>query len=87
MYRGQLSSIPMFSGTRGLNALTYAEAIDGTIPQFWTQQQAAQAAATRGGLAVANWLRGEKAAGTTYNSWTDNAGKNVPMRPAFIQRF
>ena len=52
---GQLSTIPMFTGTRGLDALTYAKAIDGTIPQFgWTQQQAAQAAATRGGPAVAN---------------------------------
>ena len=60
---GQLSAIPMFTGTRGLDALTYAEAIDGTIPQFgWTQPQAAQAAATREGPAVANWLRGEKAA-------------------------
>ena len=55
---GQLSVIPVFTGTRGLDALTYAEAIDGTIPQ-------AQAAATRGGPAVASWVRGEKAAGTT----------------------
>ena len=85
---GQLSAIPVFTGTRGLDALTYAEAIDGTIPQFgWTQQQAAQAAATRGGPAVANWLRGEKAAGITYNSWSDNAGNNIAMRPAFIIRF
>ena len=85
---GQLSAIPMFTGTKGLDALTYAEAIDGTIPQFgWTQQQAAQAAATRGGPAVANWLRGEKAAGITYNSWSDNAGNNTAMRPAFIVRF
>ena len=84
--RGQLSTIPMFTGIRGLDALTYAEAIDDTIPQFgWTQQQAAQAAATRGGPAVANWLRGEKAAGTTYNAWSDNAGNNVAMRPAFIR--
>ena len=85
---GQLSAIPLFTGTRGLDALTYAKAIDGTIPQFgWSQQQAAQAAATRGGPAVANWLRGEKAAGVTYNSWSDNAGNNIPMRPAFIERF
>ena len=85
---GQLSAIPMFTGTRGLDALTYAEARDGTIPKFgWTQQQAAQAAATRGGPAVANWLRGEKAAGITYNSWSDNAGNNTAMRPAFIVRF
>ena len=85
---GQLSAIPMFSGTRGLDTLTYADAIDGTIPQFgMTQPQAAQAAATRGGPAVANWLRGERAAGTVYNSWSDNAGNSIPMRPAFIQRF
>ena len=85
---GQLSAIPMFTGTRGLDALTFVEAIDGTIPQFgWRQQQAAQAAATRGGPAVANWLRGEKAAGTTYNAWSDNAVNNVAMRPAFIQLF
>ena len=84
----QLSAIPMFTGTRALDALTYVEDIDGTIPQFgWTQPQAAQAAATRGGPAEANWLRGEKAAGTIYNSWSDNAGNNIPMRPAFIQRF
>ena len=44
-------------------------------------------AATRGGPAVANWLRGEKAAGTTYNAWSDNAGNNIPIRPAFIQQF
>ena len=71
-----------------MDTLTYAEAIDGTIPQFgWTQQQALQAAATRGGSAMANWLRGEKAARTTYNSRTDNARNSTPMRSAFIQRF
>ena len=64
-------AIPIFTGNRGLDALTYADAINGSIPQFgWTQAQAAQAAATRGGAAVATWLRGEKAAGVTYNTWT-----------------
>ena len=50
---GQLSAIPVYTGNRGLDAITYADAIDGSIPQFWwTQAQAAQAVATRGGAAV-----------------------------------
>ena len=85
---GQLSAIPIFSGNRGLDALTYADTIDGSIPQFgWTQAQAAQAAATRGGPAVATWLRGEKAAGITYNTWTDNDANQIPLKPAFLARF
>ena len=50
---GQLSSITLFSGTKGLESLTYAEAIDGC-----------------GGNAVANWIRGKRAAGTSYTSRT-----------------
>ena len=64
---GQLSSITLFTGTKGLEALTYAEAIDGSLAQFgWTQAQAAQAAISRGGNAAANWIRGERAAGVIY---------------------
>ena len=63
---GQLSSITLFSGTKGLEVLTYAEAIDGSLAQFgWTQAQAAQVAISREGDAVANWIRGERAAGIT----------------------
>ena len=85
---GQLSSITLFTGTKGLEALTYAEAIDGSLAQFgWTQAQAAQAAISRGGNAMANWIRGEWAAGITYNSWTKVANGQRPLRPAFISRF
>ena len=85
---GQLSAIPIFFGNRGLDALTYAGTIDGSIPQFgWTQAQAAQAAATRGGPAVAIWLRGEKAAGITYNTWTADDANQTPLKPAFLARF
>ena len=42
--------IAALSGSKGLDALIFAETINGTIPQFgWTQEQAAQAATTRGG--------------------------------------
>ena len=85
---GQLSSITLFSGTKGLEALTYAEAIDGSLAQFgWTQAQAAQAAISRGGNAVANWIRGERAAGITYITWTATEDGQRPLRPAFIARF
>ena len=85
---GQLSSIILFTGTKGLEALTYAETIDGSLAQLgWTQAQAAQAAISRGGNAVANWIRGERAAGITYNSWTEVANGQRPLRPAFIARF
>lgn len=37
---GQLRAIPVYTGNRGLNAMTYADAIDGSIPQFgWPKQQ------------------------------------------------
>ena len=85
---GQLSSITLFTGTKGLEALTYAEAIDGSLAQFgWTQAQATQAAISRGGNAVANWIRGDRAACVTYNSWTDVANVQRPLRPAFIFYF
>ena len=85
---GQLSAIPIFSGNRVLDALTYADTIDGSIRQFgWTQAQAAQAAATQGGPAVATWLRGEKAAGITYNTWTADDANQTPLKPAFLARF
>ena len=85
----QLTSIPIYSGTQGLEALNYAEAIDGALVQFgWTQAQAAQAAISRGGSAVANWIRGERAAGITYTAWNQAAAAGVVnMRPAFITRF
>ena len=85
---GQLSSITLFSGTKGFEVLTYAEAIDGSLAQFgWTQAQAAQAAISRGGNAVANWIRGEGAAGITYTSWTAVDNGQQPLQPAFIARF
>ena len=85
----QLTSIPIYSGTQGLEALNYAEAIDGALVQFgWTQAQAAQAAISRGGTTVANWTRGERAAGITYTAWNQAAAAGVVnMRPAFITRF
>ena len=85
---GQLSAIPIFAGNRGLDSLTYADAIDGSIPQFgWTQAQAAQAAATIGGAAVATWLRGEKSAGITYNTWAAADANETPLKPACLGRF
>ena len=85
---GQLSAILIFSGNKGLDALTYADTIDGSIPQSgWTQAQAAQAAATSGGPAVATWLRGVKAAGITYNTWTADDANQTPLKPAFLARF
>lgn len=85
---GQHSAIPIFTGNRGLDALTYADAIDGSIPKFgWTQAQAAQAAAARGGAAVATWLVVEKAAGITYNTWTAADANQTPLKPAFLASF
>ena len=82
---GQLSSIPQFSGNQGLEGLVYAEAIDRAKTQFgWTEAQAATAAVSRGGNAVSNWIRGEKAAGTRYTAWNmANPGANdkKPPRP------
>ena len=85
----QLTSIPIYSGNQGLEALNYAEALDGALVQFgWTQAQAAQAAISRGGNAVANWIRGERAAGTTYTAWNAAAAAGIiNMRPAFVTRF
>ena len=31
---GQLSAIPVYTGNWGLDALTYVDAMDGSIPQF-----------------------------------------------------
>lgn len=85
---GQFSSIAVFSGNKGLEALTYEEAIGGSLAQFGqTEAQAAQAAISRGGNAVANWIRGERAAGLTYTSWTAaDAGKS-PLQRVFVARF
>ena len=67
---GQLSSVTLFSGNQGLDGLVYAESIDRAKDQFaWTQVQTSRAAVTRGGNAVANWIRGERAAGINYTGW------------------
>lgn len=39
------------------------------------------------GKAVANWTRGERAAGTTYTLWTAIDAGQRPLQPAFIARF
>ena len=58
---GQLSSVTPFSGNQGLDGLVYVEAIDRAMKQFgWTQVQTARAVVSRGGNAVANWIRGER---------------------------
>ena len=44
-----------------------------------------RAAVTRGGNAVANWIRGEKAAGVVFTAWRED--NMVNMRPAFLTRF
>ena len=83
---GQLSSVPVFTGNQGLDGLVYVEAIDRAKDQFgWTQIQTARAAVTRGGNAVANWIRGEKAAGVNFTAWNEN--NMVNMRSAFLTRF
>ena len=87
---GQLSSIPQFSGNQGLEGLVYAEAIDRAKTQFgWTEAQAATAAVSRGGNAVSNWIRGEKAAGTRYTAWNmANPGANDKnLREPLLLRF
>ena len=69
---GQLSSITQYSGDQGLEGLVYAEAIDRAKTQFnWTEAQASMAAISRGGNAMSNWIRGERAAGLNYNSWNN----------------
>ena len=61
---GQLSSIPQYTGNQGLEGLVFAESIDRAKTQFnWTEPQACMAAISRGGNAMSNWIRGEKAAG------------------------
>ena len=90
---GQLSSVTVYSGNQGLDGLVYAEAIDRAKEQFgWTQVQTARAAVTRGGNAVANWVRGEKAAGINYTGWNEDIPNPNPnnltnLRPAFLTRF
>ena len=65
---GQLSSVGQYNGNPGLEGLVYAESVDRAKTTFnWTEGQTAVAAITRGGNSVANWIRGEKAAGIVYN--------------------
>ena len=90
---GQLSSVTPFSGNQGLEGLVYAESIDRAKDQFaWTQVQTSRAAVTRGGNAVANWIRGERAAGINYTGWdadipNPNPNNLINLRPAFLLRF
>ena len=80
---GQLSSVTPFTGNQGLDGLVYVEAIDRAREQFgWTQVQTARAAVTRGGNAVANWIRGERAAGINFTAWQED--NKVNLRPAFL---
>ena len=87
---GQLSSITPYTGNQGLEGLVYAESIDRAKTQFaWTEAQACMAAISRGGNAMSNWIRGEKAAGVNYNCWNkanpDANDKN--LRAPFLLRF
>ena len=87
---GQLSSITSYTGNQGLEGLVYAESIDRAKTQFnWTEPQACMAAISRGGNAMSNWIRGEKAAGVNYNCWNkanpDANDKN--LRAPFLTRF
>ena len=80
---GQLSSVTPFTGNQGLDGLVYVEAIDRAMEQFgWTQVHTARAAVTRGGNAVANWIRGERAAGITFAAWEEDGAVN--LRPAIL---
>ena len=87
---GQLSSVGQYNGNPGLEGLVYAESVDRAKTTFnWTEGQTAVAAITRGGNSVANWIRGEKAAGINYNAWNmANPGNNDKnLRAAFLLRF
>ena len=87
---GQLSSVGQYNGNPGLEGLVYAESVDRAKTTFnWTEGQTAVAAITRGGNSVANWIRGEKAAGIIYNAWNmANPGNNDKnLRPVFLLRF
>ena len=71
---------------RQLDGLVYVEAIDRAREQFgWTQIQTARAAVSRGGNSVANWIRGERAAGVVFTAWQE--ANMVNMRSAFLTRF
>ena len=88
VHGGQLSAIPTYTGNRGIDALTYLDTIDSSIPQFgWTQAQVVQAAATRGGAAMSTWVHGEKSAGVTYNTWKEDGANQTPLKPALLARF
>ena len=77
---GQLSSILPYSGNPGLEGLAFIEAVDRGKDQFtWTEMQTTQAAISRGGNAVANWIRGEKAAGITYNNWNAAPANGIEL--------
>ena len=84
-----LSSILPYSGNPGLDGLAFIEAVDWAKDQFtWMEMQTTQAAISRGGNAVANLIRGEKAAGINYNNWNDAAAADVTnLHPAFLLRF
>ena len=83
---GQFSSVTPFSGNQGLDGLVYVEAIDRAMDQFgWSQVQTARAAVSRGGNSVANWIRGERAAGVVFTAWQE--ANMVNMRSAFLTRF
>ena len=86
---GQLSSINPYSGNPGLEGLAFIEAVDRAKDQFtWTEMQTTQAAISRGGNAVANWIRGEKAEGIMYNNWNAiPADGIVNLRPAPLTTF
>ena len=88
---GQMATIAIFSGNAGLDGATYAEALDQAQIQFgWTQAQTAAVAVSRGGSAMATWIRGQKAMGIKFTHWTTPnpavAGA-VLLRKAFMDRF
>ena len=80
----QLANIPIFDGERGEGFINWLEALENAGDAYgWALDNLVGVAKARGGPKIAEWMRGLRLQGTTFDVWDTDAG----LRKALLARF
>ena len=80
----QIANIPLFDGERGEGFVNWVETLENARDAYdWPIDSLVGVAKSRGGPKIAEWLRGKRLQGTTFQVWGTNAG----LKKALMTRF
>ena len=84
----QVANIPLFDGERGESFTNWVETLENTRDAYgWPADSLVGVAKTRGGPRIAEWLRGQRLQGNTYQLWGTDAGLKKALEGRFGPKF